>query len=52
LPSETDADDDDDGLFDPIAALEAVPAEEVDPVADQAAQQSDELSDRKRDPEY
>jgi CPA2 family monovalent cation:H+ antiporter-2 len=51
LPSEADPDDDD-GLFDPVAALEAATAEPADPVAEQAAQQSDELSDRKRDPEY
>ena len=55
LPSETDIDDDT-GLFDPVAALEAAGADDDyddgDPVADQAAQQSDELADRRRDPEY
>lgn len=49
VPSEPDLDDDE-GLFDPVEAMET--AEPADLLAEQAAQQSDELSDRKRDPEY
>ncbi|CAN5199365.1 cation:proton antiporter [soil metagenome] len=51
LPGEPDIDDDE-GLFDPVAALESVDAEPRDALAEQASQQSDEVSDRKRDPEY
>lgn len=54
LPGERDSDDDE-GLFDPVDALDALDArdpEPQDPVAEQAAQQSDEMFDRKRDPEY
>jgi CPA2 family monovalent cation:H+ antiporter-2 len=52
LPGEEDVDDDR-GLFDPVAALEAIaPEARPDTVEGQAAQQSDEVFDRKRDPEY
>jgi CPA2 family monovalent cation:H+ antiporter-2 len=56
--------DDDEGIFDPIAALDRADAASTepapiardrpssDPRAGQAAQQSDEVAARKRDPEY
>ena len=52
LPAGEEDDESDEGLFDPITALESAGSQPVDTLAEQAAQQSDELYDRKRDPEY
>jgi CPA2 family monovalent cation:H+ antiporter-2 len=52
LPATEEDDEGDAGLFDPIVAMETAPHESKDPHSQQAEKQSDELSDRKRDPEY
>ncbi|MEP6482251.1 MAG: cation:proton antiporter [Rhodoglobus sp.] len=47
--------DSDEGLFDPVATLDEIDADEAeprDPIADQAAQQSDQVGQRRWDPEY
>lgn len=52
LPATEEDDESAAGLFDPIVAMETAPHESKDPHSQQAEKQSDELSDRKRDPEY